>query len=112
MKVAVYASMFGGDDPPTLESVESYIDYAAELKVEVIDMKGRRGFASDEHDYLFGLKMRCLRAGLSVGYVASGGPLVGTEEEVEAKVGTDKSRRGGRILVGRPADPRVLWQNA
>ena len=102
MKVSVYASMFGGDDPPTLESVESYIDYAAELKVEVIDMKGRRGFASDEHDYLFGLKMRCLRAGLSVGYVASGGPLVGTEEEVEAKVAQTRADAEVASLLGAP----------
>ena len=86
MKVGVYASMFGGDDPPTLETVESYIEYSAELKVEVIDFLARRGWQSHDPDYLLGIKMKCLRAGLSVGYVASGGHFVGTDEELDEKV--------------------------
>ena len=35
MKVGVYASMFGKDDPPRLESVESYIQLAYQLKLDV-----------------------------------------------------------------------------
>ncbi len=102
MKVGVYASMFGGDDPPTLESVESYIDYAEELKVQVIDMRGKRGFESHDHDYLLGIKMRCLRAGLSVGYVASGGPLLGTDEEVEAKIAQTRADAEVASFLGAP----------
>ena len=41
MKVGVYASMFGKDDPPRLESVESYIQLAYQLKLDVIDFHRR-----------------------------------------------------------------------
>ena len=44
MKVGVYASMFGKDDPPRLESVESYIQLAYQLKLDVIDFHSGRGF--------------------------------------------------------------------
>ena len=102
MKVGVYASMFGGDDPPTLESVESYIDHAAELKVDVIDMRGGRGFESHERAYLLDVKMRCLRAGLSVGYVASGGHFVGSDEELDAKVAQTRSDAEIASFLGAP----------
>ena len=73
MKVGIYASMFGQDDPPTLESIESYIELAYALKVDLIDFRGNRGFSSTDHAYLFDIKMQCLHYGLSIGYVASGG---------------------------------------
>ena len=38
--------MFGKDDPPSLETVESYIDCCAGLKVESIDFLAGRGWAS------------------------------------------------------------------
>ena len=102
MKVGVYASMFGGDDPPTLESVESYIDHAAELNVEVIDFLSGRGFESHEPEYLLEVKLRCLRAGLAVGYLASGGHFVGSDEELEEKVAKVRSDAKIASFLGSP----------
>lgn len=86
MKVGVYASMFGKDNPPTLETIESYIEYAYELKLDIIDFRGSRGFSSRTHEYLSEIKLKCLKYGLPIGYIASGGHFVGTDEELEEKV--------------------------
>ena len=102
MKVGVYASMFGGDDPPSLETVESYIDHCADLKVESIDFLAGRGWASYEPDYLLDIKMKCLRAGLSIGYVASGGHFVGADEELEEKVAQTKKDAQMASYLGSP----------
>ena len=108
MKVGVYASMFGKDDPPSLETVESYIDCCAGLKVESIDFLAGRGWASHEPDYLLEIKMKCLRAGLSIGYLASGGHFVGSDEELERKVADTRGARAHRLLSRGADDPRVL----
>ena len=102
MKVGVYASMFGKDDPPTLETVESYISLCAELKVESIDFLAGRGWASHEPDYLLEVKMKCLRAGLSIGYLASGGHFVGSDEELERKVEVTREHARIASFLGAP----------
>ncbi len=102
MKVGLYASMFGKDDPPTLESVESYIDWAYALKVEVIDFLGGRGFASRDPEYLLGVKMQCLRHGLSIGYVATGGHFVGSDAELERKVAQARKDTDLAVFLGAP----------
>ena len=33
MKIGLYASMFGKDDPPTLQSIESYTAHAYDLQL-------------------------------------------------------------------------------
>ena len=78
--------MFGQDDPPTLESIESYIEWTYVLKADIIDFRGSRGFSSRAPEYLMGIKMQCIKYGLPIGYVASGGHFVGTDEELEQKV--------------------------
>ena len=64
MKIGLYASMFGQDKPPTLESIESYIDYAYELRLDLIDFRRDRGFDSKDPCYLFETKLNCLRRGV------------------------------------------------
>ena len=90
MKIGIYASMFGKDRPPTLESVESYIDHAYSLKVDLIDFRRNRGFEADNTDYLFAIKLRCLGYGLSIGYLASQGHFKGTDEELQSKIAIAK----------------------
>ena len=102
MKVGVYASMFGKDDPPTLESIESYIDYAYELKLDIVDFRGSRGFDSHDPGYLLGIKMKCLRYGLPIGYVASGGHFVGADEELEEKVAQTREDADIAAFLGAP----------
>lgn len=97
MKVGIYASMFGKDDPPTLESVESYIELAYALKVDIIDFRGNRGFTLIDPSYLFDLKMQCLRYGLSIGYVASGGHFTRGDANLDEKM--DQIRKDVDIAV-------------
>lgn len=94
--------MFGKDDPPTLESIESYIEYAYELRVDLIDFLGSRGFASRDPGYLLGIKTQCLRRGLSVGYVASGGHFHGTDAELEQKVAQARKDTDLAAFLGAP----------
>ena len=102
MKIGLYASMFGQDDPPTLESVESYIDYAYELRLDLIDFRRDRGFSSKDPQYLIDTKLACLRRGLSVGYLASQGHFYGDEEALRTKVETAKEDADIALLLGAP----------
>ena len=102
MKIGVYASMFGKDDPPQLESVESYIELAYALKLDGIDFHSGRGFQSKEPDYLLGVKMACLKYGLTIGYLASGGHFVGADDELEAKVAKAKEDVDVVAFLGAP----------
>jgi sugar phosphate isomerase/epimerase len=86
IKIGVYASMFGKDQPPRLDSVESYIEHASRLKLDMIDFLAGRGFRSRDPAYLLGVKRQCLQAGLPIGYLASGGHFVGTDEELRRKL--------------------------
>jgi sugar phosphate isomerase/epimerase len=86
IKIGVYASMFGKDQPPQLDSAESYIEHASRLKLDMIDFHAGRGFKSRDPDYLLGVKIQCLQAGLPIGYLASGGHFVGTDEELRRKL--------------------------
>lgn len=115
IKVGLYASMFGKDNPPQLESIESYIALAHELAVDVIDFLSGRGFQSKESDYLLGIKHSCLKYGLSMGYLASTGHFSGTDEELEKKVSKakDDARTASylgspviRLFTGPPLDDR------
>ena len=102
MKIGIYASMFGKDDPPTLESIESYIELAYALKVDLIDFRGNRGFESTDRSYLTDVKMQCLRYGLSIGYVASGGHFVGTDTELEEKLAQVRADVDVAEILGAP----------
>ncbi|HJP31891.1 MAG TPA: sugar phosphate isomerase/epimerase [Candidatus Latescibacteria bacterium] len=96
MKVGLYASMFG-KDPAALPDIESFIDLAAELRLDVIDLRSDVGFHDHDSDYLLKTKLSCLRQGLSIGYLATVGHFVGTEEELTQKM--DQVRKDIDIAV-------------
>ena len=102
MKVGVYASMFGKDDPPRLESVESYIQLAYQLKLDVIDFHSGRGFRSKQPAYLLEVKMRCLQYGLSIGYLASGGHFVGSDADLAEKLAQARADVDTAAFMGAP----------
>ena len=102
MKIGLYASMFGKDDPPTLQSIESYIDHAYDLRLDLIDFRSNRGFSSSEPDYLIKTKLSCIEKGLSIGYLASGGHFVGSDEELGAKVQQAKADMDIALVLGAP----------
>ena len=90
MKIGLYASMFGKDKPPTLDNIESYINCAYELRLDLIDFRRDRGFDSKDPAYLFETKINCIRKGLSVGYLASIGHFSGSDDDLSEKVASAK----------------------
>ncbi len=58
MKVGIYASYFGKDEPKAFPDVESFIVLAHELQLDVIDFRVDVGFGSLDRDYLRGLKKK------------------------------------------------------
>ena len=102
IKIGLYASMFGKDDPPQLESIESYIELAHELNVDVIDFLAGRGFRSKDADYLLSIKCTCLKYGFPIGYLASTGHFFGTDDDLRKKVGQAKVDVGTASFLGSP----------
>ena len=101
MKVGLYASMFG-KTPEQFPDIESYIEYAYELRLDVIDLRSDVGFHSHDTAYLMETKMRCLERGLAVGYLASGGHFVGTDAELADKLDRVKADVRAAALLGAP----------
>lgn len=85
MKVGLYASMFG-KDRNSFPTIESYIQLAYDLRLDVIDLRSDVGFDGHDPAYLHQTKLDCLRKGLAIGYLATGGHFVGTEQELAEKV--------------------------
>ena len=102
IKVGVYTSYFGKEKPKAFPDVESFIDLAYDLRLDAIDFRANVGFASRHPDYLMGIKIKCLKAGLPIGYLASGGHFVGTEEELRAKVAQAQADVEMAAFLGAP----------
>ncbi len=102
IKVGIYASMFGKDDPPQLVDVESFIELAYELKLDGMDFRSDVGFQSREPDYLRGIKIKCLKYGLPIGYLASRGHFVGREEELREKMERIREDVDMAVFLGAP----------
>ena len=103
IKVGVYASMFGKKDDPALSTVDGFVDLAAELKLDAIDFRSDVGFdGGSGEEQLFALKIKCLKAGLPIGYLASRGHFVGTDEELAAKTEQVREDVDKAVILGAP----------
>ena len=102
MKVGIYASYFGKEEPKAFPDVESFIELAYELRLDVIDFRVDVGFGSKDTDYLRGIKIKCHKAGLPIGYLASGGHFVGTDDELRQKVEQAKADVEVAAYLGAP----------
>ena len=102
IKLGIYGSMFGKDDPKTLEDVDSFIDLAYELRLDIVDFRADVGFRSRELDYLRKLKVKCLKYGLPIGYLATVGHFVGTEAELREKIEQIKVDLDMAVFLGAP----------
>ena len=102
IKLGMYGSYFGKDDPKTLPYVEDVIDFAYELKLDVVDFRADVGFRSQDLDYLRAIKIKCLKAGLPIGYLATGGHFVGTEDELQEKMARCKADLDTAVFLGAP----------
>ena len=113
MKVGVYASA-GMKNDSGIYSVESFIELAASLKLDVLDIRTDKGWGSKpgdtsgglssevSKDYMTGVKLKALKAGLSIGYLASIGHFVGSVEENAKLVQAAKDDVDTALLMGAP----------
>ena len=102
IKVGMYASMFGKNEPPQLDDVESFIEFAYELQQDAIEFRSDVGFQSREPDYLRGIKIKCQQYGLSIGYLASGGHFVGSEEDLRRQIERIRQDVDMAVFLGAP----------
>ena len=103
IKIGIYASMFGKGDAPELTTVEGFVELASELNLDFIDFRSDVGFGGgNSQEQLFELKIQCLKAGLPIGYLASQGHFVGTDEELQAKIGYVKEDVARAVVLGTP----------
>ena len=102
IKVGIYASMFGKNDPPQLVDAESFIELAYELKLDAIEFRSDVGFQSRESDYLRGIKIKCQKYGLPIGYLASSGHFVGSEEDLRGKIERIRADVDMAVFLGSP----------
>ncbi len=104
--------------------IEKFVRFAYDLRLDVVDFHLGKGFISHDLDYLRRIKLLCLKLGLPIGYLGSGGGFVGTEEELRAKIEKAKGdvdiavTLGApmiRLMGGRPKDddpdPEATWSD-
>ncbi len=106
IKVGLYSSMFGKGDSPELETAEGFVDLAAELRLDAIDFRSDVGFGAEVRggpQQLLELKLRCHKAGLPIGYLASRGHFTGSEEELRAKIDYVVDDIERAVILGAPA---------
>ncbi len=91
IKLGVFALLKDKHNPGQFVDTLDFIDFAHELNVDAIDLFLGRGLSSSDPEYLRRVKIKCLKHGLPIGYLASGVGLAGTEEEAARKVAQAKS---------------------
>ena len=90
-------------------SVEDFIQTCHELRLDCVDFH-QRAFASQETDYLLGMKRQCLDLGLPVGYLGMGGGFAGDEEFQRSKVAEAKVVIDMALVLGAPLIRVFGWQ--
>jgi len=81
--------------------IETFIRTSYELRLDVIDFH-MRAFASNDPQYLLGIKRMCLDCGLPIGYMGVSTSFIGDEEKLRAEV--EKAKQGVDLaaFVGAP----------
>ena len=102
MKLGCFAVLRDKDNPGQFVDIESFIRFAYELRLDVIDFHLRKGFLSYEPDYLRHIKVLCLKYGLPIGYLGSGGSFVGAEQELRERVERAKADVDLAVFLGAP----------
>ncbi len=102
IKLGLYASVKGKDDPPQLTDVETWVEYAYELRMDAVELHLGKSFLSREPDYLRRVKMLCLKRGLPIGYLGAQGNFSGSDEELDAKVEQAKADVDVAAFLGAP----------
>ena len=82
-------------------SVEDFIQTCHDLRLDSLDFH-RRAFASDDTDYLLGIKRQCLDLGLPVGYLGVAGGFAGDDDFQHSKIEEAKSAVDMAMVLGAP----------
>jgi sugar phosphate isomerase/epimerase len=82
-------------------SVEDFIDTCHDLRLDCLDFH-QRAFASDDVDYLLGIKRKCLDLGLPVGYLGVAGGFAGDEAFQRDKIAEARSAVDMASVLGAP----------
>lgn len=82
--------------------IESFVRYAYELKLDMVEFHLKKGFLSRDPDYLRRIKIQCLKYGLPIGYLGSGGHFAGTDEEIRARMEQAKADVEIAVQLGAP----------
>ena len=102
IKLGLYASVKGKDNPPQLTDVETWIEYAYELRLDTVELHLGRSFLSRKLDYLRQIKTQCIKRGLPIGYLGAQGNFSGTDEELYSKVEQAKADVDVAAFLGAP----------
>jgi sugar phosphate isomerase/epimerase len=102
IKLGSLAYMFEKDHPERQVDVETFIRFAYELRLDVVDFKLGVGFESNEPDYLRRIKMACLKYGLPIGYLGVPGDYTGPPEKVRERVDYAKIAVDVASFIGAP----------
>lgn len=100
IKLGCFAVM--KDSSGQFVEIQRFVRFAYELRLDVVDFHLRKGFLSKDPDYLRRIKILCLKYGLPIGYLGSGGHFAGTEEEVRERMTQAKVDVDVAVLLGAP----------
>ena len=81
---------------------ERFIDFAQDIKLDVVDFDLGKGFKSNDPEYLMKIRTKCLKAGLPIGFIDGTGGFVGGEAERRAQVEGAKERVDQAVFIGAP----------
>jgi sugar phosphate isomerase/epimerase len=102
IKLGCFAVLPDKNNPGQFVDLERFARFAYELRLDVVDFHLNKAFLSKERDYLRRVKILCLKYGLPIGYLGSGGGFVGTEEELRERVDRAKADVEIAVFLGAP----------
>ncbi|HIM56247.1 MAG TPA: sugar phosphate isomerase/epimerase [Candidatus Latescibacteria bacterium] len=89
--------------------VEDFIQTCHDLRLDCLDFH-QRAFASQDTDYLLGIKRQCLDLGLPVGYLGVAGGFAGDDDFQQAKIEEAKSAVDMALVLGAPLIRVFGWK--
>ena len=89
--------------------VGDFIQTCHDLRLDCLDFH-QRAFASQDTDYLLGIKRQCLDLGLPVGYLGVAGGFAGDDDFQQAKIEEAKSAVDMALVLGAPLTRVFGWK--
>ena len=100
--VGCFSNLPDHKNPGAFLDLETFIHLVYELRLDAVDFHLGKGFRSRDPDYLYHIKILCLKRGLPIGYVGSGGNFVGAEEVVNQRMDQARADLDVAVALGAP----------